>query len=198
MYVIYDLHVVPFESRLKINPVFADGIASARLFKDAEGNIPFELEGEPGVFENPQRQDFYLTFQDLDDAAVASGDVDPAVADVQYLIVGAAVPPETAGKLSGKGAGGNYDISIADTKYFQCLEAKGAIGAGETKRVGFKYLRPPQTAVEVAGVNLEVLNNVGQWVETTAKITLSGGYVPMAKSPTQEITLHLKAYLRQI
>ncbi|CAD7957809.1 unnamed protein product [Amoebophrya sp. A25] len=66
------------------------------------------------------------------------------------------------------------------------------------KRIGFTYLRPEESPIVVGGLELGLLSGIGQWTRTTARITLSGGFVPKGSPPTQEITVHLKAYLKQI
>jgi hypothetical protein len=123
--------------------------------------------------------------------------------DCQYLNVGCGLPPGSGSGGVSKAnppAGpnsGNYEITIADTRYFSVDPPKGTVNAGEKTRICFKYLRPADDP-DNSAPEMQLLATIGQWKETTATITLSGGHVPEGAPATQTITVNLKAYLRRI
>lgn len=133
-----------------------------------------------------QKKDLYLEFEDSDGTNAEDS--------LRYLLIGCCVPPGTEGEFAGGAKdGGNFEITIENTTLFSVTPAKDTCVAGTTKKIAFQYLCPNETS-DVA--TAEDADENGRWIETTAKILLSGGFVPESSPPTQEITVHLKAHLR--
>lgn len=154
----------------------------------------------PDAFEYPQAQEkeFSLVFE--------HGQT------LQYLLVGAAVPPGTPAAPANTPAV-TYDFQILPSEHssFFAIEApeggkpekqvKGPILPGKpAMKVAFRYTPPADTPLMFAGVNLSLLGGIGQWITCKAKGVLAGGSVPAGEPPnsTQEIIVELRAYLQQI
>merc|ERR1712194_552978 len=147
-----------------------------------------------------QRTEFHLAFaEDSSPSTEEAAAADASVLPVKNLVVGCCVPPGTQGVFNPGEAepehkNGNFEVSLQDPKVFAVTTgAKDSVDAGTQKKITFQYLRPAN------GGGLTVTEDErGQYVTSTAKIVLSGGFVPEESPPTQEITVHLKAYLRQM
>lgn len=131
---------------------------------------------------------------------------------VQYLLVGACVPPGTPSAPQTTPAV-TYDFQILPSEHssFFAVEApegskpdkqvKGAVQPGKpAMNVAFRYTPPADTSLTYGGVNLALLGGIGQWITCKARGILAGGFVPPGEPPnsTQEITVELRAYLQQI
>ncbi|CAE7204636.1 unnamed protein product, partial [Symbiodinium sp. KB8] len=78
-------------------------------------------------------------------------------------------------------------------------QAKGNLQPGKPAvKVAFRYNPPAEAALVFGGVSLDHLNGIGQWITCKAKGVLGGGFVPPGETPTQELTVELRAYLQQI
>ena len=92
--------------------------------------------------------------------------------DVQFqfhfqLKNSACVPVGSKGEPVNKtGPGGNFEFTITpggDAQYFSVNPQKGSVGAGATQEVEFIYKPPAERNLNVGGMDLELLNDVGQY-----------------------------------
>eukprot|EP00746_Dinoflagellata_sp_MGD_P166659 gnl/MRDRNA2_/MRDRNA2_96709_c0_seq1.p1 gnl/MRDRNA2_/MRDRNA2_96709_c0~~gnl/MRDRNA2_/MRDRNA2_96709_c0_seq1.p1 ORF type:complete len:1652 (-),score=423.00 gnl/MRDRNA2_/MRDRNA2_96709_c0_seq1:82-5037(-) len=125
------------------------------------------------------------------------------------LLVGASVAPGTP-KAPQQTSPATYDFQIVPSEFSEYFfveapgqqkakAAKGTVQAGApASKIGFVYNPPSDTSLNFGDMTLTILEGIGQWITCTVKGTLSGGFVPPGESPTQEMTVELKAYLQQI
>jgi len=83
-------------------------------------------------------------------------------------------------------------------KYFKVEPKTGTVNAGQKLQVAFSFSPPKERDLKVLDLDLDLLDNIGQWVSITVKGKLSGGYAPPGQSDVQEIRVNLRAYLCQL
>lgn len=154
-----------------------------------------------GTFEYPpaQTKEFSLVFE--------RGE------NLKNLMIGACVPPGTPTAPQEKGVPAvTYDFQILPGEHASLFsvevpegqgkpdkQAKGNLQPGKPAvKVAFRYNPPAEAALVFGGVSLDHLNGIGQWITCKAKGVLGGGFVPPGETPTQELTVELRAYLQQI
>mmetsp|Transcript_63056 Transcript_63056/g.168998 ORF Transcript_63056/g.168998 Transcript_63056/m.168998 type:complete len:1536 (+) Transcript_63056:90-4697(+) len=143
------------------------------------------------------KKTFHLSFK----APTGEESEDDADPNVLFLKVGSCVPPGTRGQFK-PGPGGNYDFVLQPnppfSDYFAVENGKGAVQSGATQKIGFRYKPPTDSSLQVGGLSLDLLDNIGQWITATVKGTITGGFVPPDMPAAQEVFVELKAYLKQI
>jgi len=156
---------------------------------------------ETGIFKYPevQQKKFSLTFQ--------KGE------RTQYLLIGAGVPPGTPHAPQNTGAT-SCDLSIDESssefaKYFKIEAPEGSgkpdkiakvplVPGKPPIKVAFQYTPAENSSLTYGGVELDLLDGIGQWITCKAKGVLQGGAAPPGEPATQEISIELHAYLLQI
>eukprot|EP00439_Symbiodinium_sp_Y106_P032068 s3894_g3.t2 len=102
-----------------------------------------------------------------------------------------------------------FSVEVPEGQGKPDKQAKGNLQPGKPAvKVAFRrspelggYNPPAEAALVFGGVSLDHLilgNGIGQWITCKAKGVLGGGFVPAGETPTQELTVELRAYLQQI
>lgn len=92
-----------------------------------------------------------------------------------------------------------FSVEVPEGQGKPDKQAKGNLQPGKAAvKVAFRYNPPAEAALVFGGVSLDHLNGIGQWITCKAKGVLGGGFVPPGETPTQELTVELRAYLQQI
>jgi len=169
-------------------PVMLESVDRESVY---ESQIPIGEEDDPDTATSKKME---LTFEAKPPQDEDGGTEIPP----QYLVLGATVPLGTKG-AGAAGAGGKFDFqmqpSVSGTdfsKYFSVEPAKGDVPAGSTTKVAFTFKPPAERDLDVQGLTLDLLDDIGQWVSATVTGTLETG------ADKQTVTVKLKAYLCQI
>jgi len=127
-----------------------------------------------------------------------TGALGDSLTEERKIVVGCAWPVGTNGNPQEGQAGGNFEFQIPQTdagKHFSVDPPKGTLKAGETLTATFKLNhQDPEGYLTALNVRLQALQAIGQWVTVDAKCVLSGGFVASGASPTQTVSIQLKAY----
>jgi hypothetical protein len=119
------------------------------------------------------------------------------------LVLEVAIGAAFIDKVSEKKAGAaSYDIIMDNenpaSQYFTCSESKGSAAPGAQVVCAFTFVPPEQVD---RGVGYQkAVEDVGQWMETTAKCVLKGGHVPNGADgkpgPAESVVeVHLRGYV---
>mmetsp|Transcript_22689 Transcript_22689/g.41078 ORF Transcript_22689/g.41078 Transcript_22689/m.41078 type:complete len:1656 (+) Transcript_22689:42-5009(+) len=131
---------------------------------------------------------------------------------MKTLLIGAGVPPGTPSAPQDKLPAVTYDFQILPGEFSNYFTVEVPEGAGKPEKqakgnllpgkpslkVAFRYSPPDETSLAFGGVNLDLLQGIGQWITCQAKGILAGGSVPANDPASQEIIVELRAYLQQI
>jgi len=196
-YALYGMKFGPFsKSHVSKDPAFVDSLA---VGVGSGASVTGEFE-----YPRAMLSDFTLVFEHGE--------------RMKYMLVSACVPPGTpSAPQSSPNATYDFQIQPSDFANLFTVEApeggkpdkqvKGTIDQwrpGERPadmekktKVVFRYSPPENASLTYGDVNLDLLSGIGQWITCKVKGVLAGGYAPPT-SPTQEITVELRAYLEQI
>ena len=102
MFVIYDLKIEAFATGCDTTSQFVDGANRTRECKGTDEENAEEL----AIYNDSQRKELFLTFEDVDDEEVERSTADGGdSANSRFLYVGCCAPPGA----SGKNAGGDFE-----------------------------------------------------------------------------------------
>jgi len=186
MYCVYNTPVTQLET-LERTPVFQ---TSLKMEEQVEPEVPKDPKAKPDI-----KAAAPLTFDLVFDEKNSTEDQLKL-----YLVVGCAVPPGTRGQAK-DGAGGSATFAVqpsTHSKYFAVEPTNVNVGLGKQEKVCFTFTPPKERDLTLQGLTLDLLDDIGQWVSTTVKGSLKGGYAPPGMPAEQEVTVNLRAYLCQI
>ena len=84
---------------------------------------------------------------------------------------------------------------------FSVSNDKGSVGEGQQSTVGFTFTPPPAEDTDGGGGGgggvgtRKAVDDVGQWLEVVAVLSVKSGYVPEGTPDTKQVKVVLRGYV---